>query len=338
MLNIHHIKSDETFHQIHIKNDEFLNINKEIDTYIEYSDDDYSDPSLNDDTDDEIFINNFGIPIEFEFFCSNIEDSKPIELYQDMLLILQNEELKKSISFNNIEDIQGVQIKELRFLLADWIFQLSFAYPTNSDTLFQCFSIIDRYLSKKNTFIHKLQLIGCCCLWISSKMDFHATSTLEPLFKFCHGKFSKEDFINTENEILKEVDYFIQTSSAYFFLRQFNEKIGGNDLLFAIAAYYAEISLYYVNFSNYRQSLIAYCSILNASQHFKIDLTPLNIYIKDFSQVDINNCCNYLIKSSKIIIEKEKYGVNKKFQMRCKDDNRKKYIVNGFGLFRPFTK
>jgi len=339
MNHLRHIKSEEILRSCSCPISSPLGLQNNCDYFVSKTDDEYSDPSIieSSDDEDEVFIEDFEFSEDF-IIPANYE-LRTIEVNKDIASIMQKEEMSMQITHGCIEDKQGMRIRELRYLMGDWLFQLSFAYPTNTETLFQCFSLMDRFLSKKSTITPRLQLIGCCCMWICSKVEFHTSASLEPLFKCCHGKFTREDFLLAEHEILKAVDYCIQSSTPYYFLRQFYEKLTKNDTFFAIAAYYCEVSLLNVTLSSYRQSLIAYCSLRIASILVSdIDISPLNQYTKDFSNHDQNDCILQLWKSGRSLIDKEKLGVCKKLSLRCKNDTAISLIVKGYDLVQPFTK
>lgn len=298
------------------------------------SEEDYSEVSFvidsESDHEDDCVMTDFDFPEDYTI-PFNGDNEKPIEIIKDMALILQAEEASKTSLTASIEDVQGPKIKELRFLLGDWLFNLSFCYPTNTETLFQTFILLDRFLATTLTTVSQLQLIGCCCLWISSKVDFHTTASLEPLARYCHNKFTREDFIQAENRILSSVDYKVQHTSSNYFLRRFLDKIHADDLLISVSAFLCESSLLYVCFSGFRQSVVAIASIISAVKilNMKMDFAPLRVYTHGVPSTDIIQVANLLLKCSRTVVGKERLGVVKKFIKRCQDPEIRRMIRDG---------
>ena len=307
------------------------------------SDDEYSDPSIildsESDDDDDCIFSDFEFPDDFTIQYQS-DTNQTVEIEQDMSKILQAEEIAKIMPHDAIIKKQGTKFTQYRFLLADWLFNLSFCYPTNTETLFQSFSLMDRYLSKESIPFSRLQLVGCCCLWICAKIDFHTIASLEPLCKTCHDKYSKDEFIETENEILNAVDYQTQTTSANYFLKSFLQKINANDKFTAICSFYCEASLMYVNFSSYRSSVIAISAILVANDimNNRVDLSPLKIYFQDLNKNDIIICMNMLKRSGENLIMRDKLGVCRKLRRRYPSDNLKQLLSSGTDLFRSLKE
>ena len=307
------------------------------------SDDEYSDPSIiidsDSDDDDDCIFSDFEFPEDFTIQL-HTDNNQTVEIEQDMSKILQAEEASKLVPHDAIIKIQGSKFSEYRFLLADWLFNLSFCYPTNTETLFQSFSLMDRYLSMVTVPFSKLQLVGCCCLWICAKIDFHTIASLEPLCKTCHDKYTKEEFIDTENIILNAVDYQTQTTSSNYFLKSFLQKIGANDRFSAICSFYCEASLMYVNFSSYRSSVIALSAILVANDVLGhcMDLSELKVYVENLNKNDIIICMNMLKRSGANLITREKLGVCRKLRRRLPSDNVKQLLASGTDLFRSIKQ
>lgn len=306
------------------------------------SDDEYSDPSIildsDDDEDDDCILSDFDLPDDFTIPFQKAL-IRPKETNYDMAQVLQNEEKAQIIPYGKINEMQGSKFSQYRFLLADWLFHLSFCYPTNTETLFQCFHVLDTYLSKRHVPHAKLQLIGCCCLWICSKVDFHTIETLDPLTKNCHEKYTKAEFRQAEIDILTAVDYKIQNASANYFLKSFLEKIVPNQKLTAIATFYSEVSLMYMNFSSYAPSVIALSSLLIANKLLNncCDLSPLKCYLNNVNKNDVILCMNMLYKSGGNIITREKLGVCRKLRRRYQQKDVDMLIAKSTDLYESFN-
>ena len=317
----------------------------------EKNDDEYSDPSImlcsddenidscNDDEDDECIASDFELPEDFEIQPFQIILQQPIvDSNNDIVLTLQKEEAQNTPKPGQIENIQGKKIREYYFYLADWLFNLTFFYPTSTETLHQAFALLNKHLTKNVVKFHDLQLIACCCFWICGKVDLHAIETLEPLLKSCHNKYTREDFVRVEGEILESVDYKIESTTSNFFLRKFLEKVNVSKNIADVAAFLCSSSLMLINLSCIRPSVKAYSALLFAarflSNNESIDLSPLGVYVSHMKESEITICLNSFFKCSKSILPVDKYGCVKKFLKMNNDESVRKTIIAATGLFK----
>ena len=328
----------------------------------EKTDDEYSDPSIliagdDSDEDDECIISDFEFPEEFD-----IPPNTQIiatESHKDAICTMQSEELQNVPVYGEIEKFQGKKIKEYYFYLSDWLFNLSHFYPTTTETLHQTFSLLIKYLMKKIISLNQLQLIGCCCLWICSKLDFHALATLDPLLKYCHNKYTRDDFISIESDILSTLDYKVESITANLMLRHFLAKIDVPSDVSDAATFLCSASLMYLDMASFRPSVIAYASILfsltilsynpnsdsnsiaGSAQSLDLSsftaLSPLNEYVSKMSPHDITICLNAFFKCTKFILPNKKFGCVRKLHQTTKSEDLENALIAASGLFKSPT-
>lgn len=294
--------------QFHVEND------------YEYSDpfigssDDYSD-----DEEEEAFEfeynNNIEINPTFEVVSRG--DPHDASLYVDSIArILQNEEPDYVVEPKSIEKLQGPQIHERRIMLAEYLLNMAELYPSPStEALFQCISLLDRYLASEKVPFEQLQLIACSCLWISAKIELTSEDSLAPLRKLCHEKFSKSDFIQAEAKIIIGVNYKIHTVTPYFFLKHFLKIINADEKVKLLASYLCESTLMFVEVSCYRPSVIAFCSIAAACLACGEDdkIQYLGSFGEHFKWEDIAKCFLLIVHTGKGLAMREKSCVFRKF-------------------------
>jgi hypothetical protein len=277
-------------------------------------DDDYSDPSLSysDFEEEEAF--EFQ-PVDFE---SHPESELSIEFFLDDAQTLQIDETRYTIDPRAVERLHGSKIRELRFLLADWLFNVSYLYPTSTETVFQSISLLDRYLANRATPCSKLQLVSCSCLWISAKVDLHVEDSLDPLFHCCHGKYVKGDFVRSEAEILCAIDYDIHPVTSYFFLRRFLDIVRPEPRAELLALFICESTVFLCDLSSYRPSQIAFCAIASACVQFGIgdQLLVLADFARSF-QSEVFHCLSLVLKAARSVVRKEQSFLMKKFAARA---------------------
>ena len=317
----------------------------------EKTDDEYSDPSIilcsddegcdsnNEYDDDECIASDFDLPEDFEISPFQITVEQPcVDGNKDITLTLQSEELQNIPKPGQIENIQGKKIREFYFYLADWLFNLTFFYPTSTETLHQTFALLNHHLTKKVVKFHDLQLIACSCFWICGKVDLHAIETLDPLIKSCHNKYTREDFVRVESEILESVDYKIESTTSNFFLRKFLEKVHVSKNIADAAAFLCSSSLMLINLSFIRPSIKAYSSLLFASRFVggdeDVDLSPLDVYTAHMKESEITICLNSYFKCTKSILPVDKYGCVKKFLRINNDESVRHALIGATGLFK----
>ena len=325
----------------------------------EKTDDEYSDPSIlingeDSDDEDECIISDFNFPDEFEI--QPIMQFNAIESHKDCICTMQSEELQNIPVYGQIEKIQGKKIKEYFFYLSDWLFNLSHFYPTTTETLHQAFSLLIKYITIKNISLNQLQLIGSCCIWICSKLDFHALATLDPLLKHCHNKYTRDDFIAMESDILSTLDYKVESITSNLMLRNFFTKIDVSKDVNDAATFLCSSSLMFLDMASFRPSVIAYSSILFSltiltyNNHIKqhetmesIDLTtfdvlsPLDEYVSKMNNHDITICLNAFFKCTKTILPNNKFGCVRKFHQLTKSEDLEKALIAASGLFKSST-
>jgi hypothetical protein len=218
-----------------------------------------------------------------------------------MTQVLQEEEPLHLIAHGSIELLHGSKITHLRFLLGEWLCSLSIVYPSTSETLFQAASLLDRYLAKRYVPFSKLQLMACCCLWVSVKVELHTDESLEPLISYCHNKFTRSDFIKAEGDILNAVDYEIHSATALFFLKRFIAAVTADERVTLIASFLCESTLLFIGLSSFRPSLIAFCAIAASMITFNISqsLHDLTTFSSRLKRDDVLRCFGLVISAGR---------------------------------------
>lgn len=306
------------------------------DPYIENSDDySYSE----DDEEEESFEFEYkNIEIKPTFEVASRGDPHEASLYVDSIArILQNEEPEYAVEPKSIEKLQGSQIHERRIMLAEYLINMAELYPSpTTEALFQCISLLDRYLASEKVPFEQLQLIACCCLWISAKVELTSEDSLAPLRKLCHEKFSKADFIQAEAKIIIGVNYKIHTVTPYFFLKHFLKMIDASEDVSLLASYLCESTLMFVEVSCYRPSVIAFCSIaaacLACGKEDKIRY--LGNFGQTFKWEDVAKCFLLICHTGRGLSMREKSCVFKKYGNRRIDSIQK----NGRDLIKSMRQ
>lgn len=172
---------------------------------------------------------------------------------------------------------------KMRYLVIDYLLDIVNKFKLSTETFFTTIHVIDRYSSVRIIKKSQYQLVGLCCLWISSK--FHEKKqnvpTLDDLTKLCCNCYSKKLFINMETHILSSVgwcissnlestlDVLIQKSKLYNLL---NVKLAS--LYICQLAQFSKLSL---NFKNSQITCAALSLTLRALNGYQAEMNELEM-------------------------------------------------------------
>ena len=91
-------------------------------------------------------------------------------------------------------------------------------FKFKENTLFLTVQIIDRFLSKKMLTVEKTELLILCSLILSSKHEEIDYVNMVESLQLSTNKFTKEEIINMQYEILNELNFeiIIPNANDYF--------------------------------------------------------------------------------------------------------------------------
>ena len=145
---------------------------------------------------------------------------------------------------------------------------LSQKYQTSlqADTLFISFSLLDRFLSRKQIAEDKLDLAALGCFFIAAKFEETYYPSIEQLLAFCtHRQYTKEELIKIERIILTELRYSLGCPTPLTFLKRFAKAANADSNIGMVARFLAEHSMIsYRLATNYLPSQIAAAAISHA--------------------------------------------------------------------------
>jgi hypothetical protein len=105
---------------------------------------------------------------------------------------------------------------KLRAKMMDWMVEVLKLYNQREETIYRAFYLLDLYLQKKNIPVSYLHLIGTTCIMIASKNEevrFIPISVI--LEKITYQKFTKEDLLAAELEILLTINFRVNHPNLY---------------------------------------------------------------------------------------------------------------------------
>jgi hypothetical protein len=281
-------------------------------------DDDNERSVLESDSDEDTF--DFDpVPVRPFIELETRGDPREASVYVDVMAqILCDDEPHHLIAHGSVQLLQGSKITHLRFLLGEWLCSLSVLYPATTETLFQAVSLLDRYLAKRQVAFSKLQLISCCCLWVSAKVELHTEDSLEPLIAHCHNKFTRADFIRAEAEILNAINYELQSVTPHFFLKRFLNAIDADERVALIASFICDSTLLFLELSPFRPSMIAFCSVTAACAAIGLfeGIRTFVSFAGGLNRSEVTRCFELILQAGQAVSRREEHCPFRKYAAR----------------------
>lgn len=147
--------------------------------------------------------------------ATNKFEFKPYLTSKDEYKFDENDFLEKEINelhllkTNYLNYQPDLSIKK-RFILLDWIMEVSSQLHFKRKTYYTCVNLIDLFFSKCIVNTNQIQLIGIACLLISAKNEERFIPQLSILAMLCDNYYCKSEIINQEIIILKTLKWKIQ--------------------------------------------------------------------------------------------------------------------------------
>lgn len=130
-----------------------------------------------------------------------------------------------------------------RTILINWLVEVTDEYELQTETLFICISIIDRFLSKMSIATNHFQLLGVAAMFIASKYEEIYPPYLYQFVEVTDETFSGKQIVQMEQEILRTLDFRISMPTMTYFLRQIFAFNKFTRKVFNLAEYLCHLSL-----------------------------------------------------------------------------------------------
>ena len=145
----------------------------------------------------------------------NAIEFKPYLIYKDECIYDENIILEKNIKSlhkqkTNYLTYQPDLSPKKRFILFDWIMEVSSQFRFKRKTYYSCINLIELYFSKCVVKINQIQLVGIACLLISSKIEENLIPQISYFVLACDNFYSKSQILKQEELILKTLKWKIQ--------------------------------------------------------------------------------------------------------------------------------
>jgi hypothetical protein len=186
----------------------------------------------NNEKEEEII--NIDIPIE-------IKQKNPQylnEYKEDILETLLTQEnyflKKKYINPHYLENVDSELTPEMRTVAVDWLVLIHHKiFKFKENTFFLAIQLFDRYLSDMILSIEKTELLLLTSFTLASKHEEVEYVNMQETLQLAQNKFNKEQVINMEYEILKQIKFEVLAPTMCDFFKLFAFMINlNNDKLF----------------------------------------------------------------------------------------------------------
>jgi hypothetical protein len=153
-----------------------------------------------------------------------------------------------------------------RSILINWLVEVTDEYELQTETLFICVNIIDRFLSKMSVSTSHFQLLGVAAMFIATKYEEIYPPYLSQFVEVTDETFSGKQIIQMEQEILRTLDFRISMPTITFFLRQIFAYNKFTKKVYNLAEYLCYLSLLADQpFLEYYPSEIALAAVILAA-------------------------------------------------------------------------
>lgn len=161
-----------------------------------------------------------------------------------------------------------------RAFLLEWIIDVHRKFRLRPECLYVTQLIIDQYLSQVKIQKSQLHLLGVSTLLIATKYEEIYPPELRELLAISENKFTKEQVLTMEKEILVTLGFVLTAPSAYRFLERYRQlsKLYADKEVFFYAQYILEVSILDASLLQFKPSMLAAAALmLSATQLKKTD-------------------------------------------------------------------
>ena len=186
------------------------------------------------------------------------------EFSQDIYLANLKEEQENMVDADYLSKVQ-TEIKDTsRAFLLEWIVDVHRKFRLRPECLYVTSHIIDQFLSRKNTEKSNLHLLGVASLLISTKYEEIYPPDLRDLLAVSENKFTREQVLVMEKDILQTLNFKLTSPSAFRFLERYSRlsPTFKDPQVFFFAQYIQEVALLDASLLKFRPSEIAAASLI----------------------------------------------------------------------------
>jgi len=231
---------------------------------------DENDPSLMIDEDEDFDENDECLQEELKEAFKSHDDSQlfksSVYIHDIELYLHELESTPELRALPNYMTFQPDIDSKKRAILVNWLIEVADEYDLESETLFICINIIDRFLSQMSLPTSNLQLLGVAAMFIASKYEEIYPPYLHQFVEVTDDTYSGRQIRKMEQEILKALNFRISIPTIIYFLKRIFAYNKFSEECYHLSEYLCYLSLLEDQpFLEYHPSEIALASVILAA-------------------------------------------------------------------------
>lgn len=113
--------------------------------------------------------------------------------------------------------------RRMRFILIDWIYDVVQEAGSSNEAFFLTIRLLDRLLQKASVIQSELQLVGCVCFFLASKMEEVRAPKAKYVIALCEKAYTNQQFLSTEKRLLELFEYNLNAPTTVMYVNHFME-------------------------------------------------------------------------------------------------------------------
>ncbi|KAG7340595.1 cyclin-like protein [Nitzschia inconspicua] len=211
--------------------------------------------------------------------------------------------------------------ERMRAILVDWILEVHYKFKLCQQTLYLAISILDRFLHKSNKPVSRreLQLVGITSLLVAAKYEELFVPELRDLAYICDGAYTESQILETEERILKDIEYNLTVPTAHCFLVRYLKAAHADRTMVHISSMILDSTL--ISFERltcrFLPSQLAAGAIMAARRTVgRYDWSPTLLQYSQYCEEDVKPVAKAILQAkdsihSDLVALQKKYSKNK---------------------------
>lgn len=208
----------------------------------------------------------------------------------------------------------------MRGNLVNWMLEILATFRSSPQTLFLTCKIMDKYFCRSLKCIQpsQLHLVGIVSMFMASKFEDVMPLTLFDIRDtIAFRKFSEDTILQTEQNILRALDFNLHIPTAIDFLMHYHTQLGTSYPVQACSEVLLVISLHIYSFQTVRDSLLS-AGCIYFSTHCNAGVLEQLVKLSGYAAVKIMEVASRLEKEVQNLKVRYPYIKNTFVYMKCK--------------------
>ncbi|KAI0330204.1 A/B/D/E cyclin [Cubamyces sp. BRFM 1775] len=235
-----------------------------------------------------------------EHFHDEIEDhdTTMVSEYADDIFDYMQELEEEVMPDADYMDSQTEINWQMRQTLVDWLLQVHLRYHLLPETLWIAINIVDRFLTKRDVSLMKLQLVGVTAMFIAAKYEEILAPSVEEFVFMTERGYTKEEILMGERIMLQTLDFKISHyCSPYSWMRRISKADDYDIQTRTLSKFLTEVTLLDHRFLRVKPSLVAAIGMYTARKMLGGDWNEAFVFYSGFPE-------EHLIPGHKLIVQK----------------------------------